>query len=172
MNVLSKFQKSTMFHLLLGSLHKIDPCELWTNASHYLDITTCLLTYNYVLIMPRNNLILRAFHLCRNWIWKQQSKTNPFLRIVIVIVEVLGAIGAWWNVMPTTPHMFPKAHGTQLVGSRSSTFILGFRVGCKQVINNTCQNFAGVHHGTQKKLNEHQIYLFQNGAQNSMYLWL
>jgi hypothetical protein len=51
------------------------------------------------------------------------------------------------NVLPTTPHTRPKAHGTWLVGSRNSTCILGFRwVGCKQVKHNTFQNFVGVKH--------------------------
>ncbi len=94
-----------------------------------------------------------------------------FFTVMIATIKILGAIGAWWNFMPTTPHMFPKVHGIQLTRSRSSTFIPSFTIGYKQIINSTCQNFASVHHGTQKKLNEHKIYLFQNGAQNSVYLW-
>ncbi len=62
------------------------------------------------------------------------SLIEPFLIVETTTTQVPSVTGARWNVMPTTPHTRPKVHGTRLVGSRSSTFILGFRrVVCKQV---------------------------------------
>jgi hypothetical protein len=76
------------------------------------------------------------------------SLVEPFLIVETTTTQVLGVTGAWWNVMPITPHTRPKVHGTRLVGSRSSTFILGFRwIVCKQVRHNTFQNSIGVRHG-------------------------
>jgi hypothetical protein len=161
-----------MFHLLLGSLHKIEPCELWTNASHYLDITTCLLTYIYVNI---------SWH---KTIWFSMPFIFPHLNLEITIQDwpFFDSCDSYcrtpmcnWGMMECNAH-----HTAYVLQSawdstcwvKKFNLHSSFRVGCKQVINSTCQNFAGVFHGTQKKLNEHQIYLFQNGAQNSVYVWL
>lgn len=102
---------------------------------------------------------------------KMVVQSTPFFILVIDIVHVSGAIGLPWNVMPTTPHTSPNAHGIQLAGSRSSTLILCFKIDCKHGTC-TCQNFVGVQHGIQSKFNEHLIYLFQNEAQDSNYLSL
>jgi len=75
--------------------------------------------------------------------------------------------------MPTTPHTRPKAHGIQLVGSKSSTFIPSFKwIGYKQIKHNTFQIFVSIRHKIKNKLNEHLISLFQYEAQSSYYLWL
>jgi hypothetical protein len=46
-----------------------------------------------------------------------------------------------WNVMPM-PHTTPKAHGIQLVRSKTSTFILGFKITCKHVEYNIYQTIV------------------------------
>jgi hypothetical protein len=74
--------------------------------------------------------------------------------MVTTIVHVPSAISAWWNDMPTTPHTCPKAHGTREIGSRSSTFIVGFKV----FYNWHAKIFVKilkVHHGIQREPIEH-----------------
>jgi hypothetical protein len=46
-----------------------------------------------------------------------------------------------WNVMPM-PHTTPKTHGIQLVRSKTSTFILGFKISCKHVEHNIYQTIV------------------------------
>jgi hypothetical protein len=53
------------------------------------------------------------------------------------------------------PHpTLPKAHGSQVVDSRSSTFIVGFKVVYKHATCNVCFNYSmGIHHGIPHNLN-------------------
>ncbi len=67
---------------------------------------------------------------------------EPFIIIFITTtIHVPSAIGLPWNVMPM-PHTTPKAHGIQLVKSKTSTFILGFKISCKHVEHNTYQTIV------------------------------
>ncbi len=63
------------------------------------------------------------------------------ITLVTTIVHVPSAIGLAWNVMPM-PHTTPKADGIQLVKSKTSTFILHFKISCKHVEHNTYQTIV------------------------------
>ncbi len=64
---------------------------------------------------------------------------EPFIIIlVITTIHVPSAIGLPWNVIPM-PHTTHKAHRIQLVKSKTSTFILGFKINCKHVEHNIYQ---------------------------------
>jgi hypothetical protein len=63
--------------------------------------------------------------------WLEYGNGNlvdDFLIVITTTVHVPSAICVLWNYMPTTPHTCPKAHGIQENGSRSLTFIIGFKV--------------------------------------------
>lgn len=68
---------------------------------------------------------------------KNGNFVDPFLILVTTMVTCIGVIGAPWNVTPNTPHIAPKAHVTLLVGSRISTFLLGFNMDCKLITHVT-----------------------------------
>jgi hypothetical protein len=61
--------------------------------------------------------------------------------------------------MATTPHTTPKAHKIQLVGSKSLTFILGFKIVCKHFEHNTYQTIVkGVQHVHDSMKIQQSIY--------------
>ncbi len=67
---------------------------------------------------------------------------EPFLIILVTTTKhVPSAIGLPWNVMPV-PHTTPKLHGIQLVRSKTSTFILGFKISYKHVEHNIYQTIV------------------------------
>ncbi len=67
---------------------------------------------------------------------------EPFLiTFVTTTKHVPSAIRLLWNVMPM-PHTTPKTHGIQLVRSKTSTFILGFKISCKHVEHNIYQTIV------------------------------
>ncbi len=65
---------------------------------------------------------------------------EPFI-LVTTTKRVPSANGLPWNVMPM-PHTTPKLHGIQLVRSKTSTFILGFKINCKHVEHNIYQTIV------------------------------
>jgi hypothetical protein len=53
-----------------------------------------------------------------------------------------------WNVIPSTPHISPIAHGNLVVGSSMLIFVHGLKVCCKQITFSTIQrNELGQTHG-------------------------
>jgi hypothetical protein len=88
-----ELQFPNMFNLFLVLLNYLLP----TITTHYLDATRFFSCHN---IMPFGISFTLEAHGLGNG-----NFTTPFFILVDTILHKLSAIGASWNVIPTTPHI-------------------------------------------------------------------
>jgi Na+/melibiose symporter-like transporter len=116
-----QLQFPNMFNLLLVLLNYLLPII----TTHYLDGTNFFSCHN--IMQFGISFTLEVVGLGNG------NFTTPLFILVTTMLHKPCAIGAPWNVIPTTPHINPVAQGNPLMGSMISTFVFGAKL-CKHVI--------------------------------------
>ncbi len=119
-----QLQFPNMSNLLLVLLNYLLPII----TTQYLDAIKSFSCHN---IMPFGiSFTLKAARLGNG------NFTTPFFILINIMRHKLGAIGAPWNVIPSTPHISPIAQGNPLTGSMRSTFVFDVKLYKHVIIRN------------------------------------